>query len=71
MPNSPATDLITIVDVYGKRCRVRRADLDNQAKTLIRMYGKNGYPTYYNSPPQFSRGKALAIHRDNIASVKR
>ena len=69
---SPAPqELVRVRNVYGDEYIVRRADLDNPARTQLPLYCMNGnkLSSVVERMNWSRRGLSTTLHRENIAEV--
>lgn len=60
--------LVSVTDVYGRRCRIAQEDLDNPDKTQLLIYTRDGRKRSQLANPL--KTGAVTIHRDNIEPRK-
>jgi hypothetical protein len=58
-------DLVCVIDVYGRKHRVRKTDLDDANRTQLMLYTAKGKP--FSLRPAFVNKFGVTLHRDNIA----
>lgn len=56
-------ELVVVRDIWGRLHRVSREQLEDTARVLLRMHGKNGYPLHVTK-----RRSVVYLHRANISA---
>jgi hypothetical protein len=57
-------DLVYVIDVYGKRCRISWDDYNNPKKKALPLYNQFG-----NKIPWTSKAEAVHLIRENISRL--